>query len=156
MSQELKVCIHHVQILEKKLQRIGATLTDETYFIDTYFCQEPGRVLKIVEKKSGFFLNIFQAIDGKFKVIKDESITNPHQLKSQFSSQFGIRRILKGKRKFFQFQGYTIILNLIENVGDFLIITGENPSKDFVEKKLDIKNPEYITVSFDEIPDKKK
>jgi len=154
MPQELKLRIENKEDLERQLLRNGATLTGETDFIDIYFNQPPGKVLKIVEKNTGSFLNVFQAVKGKFEVVKDESVPYPEKVKQEFTSQYGIKRILKGKRKFFQFRGYTIILNLIDNVGDFLIVTGENPSKDFVKKELGIKNPEYITVSFDEIEQK--
>lgn len=151
MIQELKVRIHNVQAIEQKLLQNGAKMIDQTYFIDTYFRQPKGKVLKIVEKKRGAFINIFQAVDGKFKVIKDEQIDNIEKLKKELIIQYGIKRIMRGSRKFFKFQNYQIIFNLIDDVGNFVIVTGEDPSKEFVEKELGIEKPEYITVSFDEV-----
>lgn len=151
MSEELKVHIHNHIDIEKSLLRKGAKLIDETYFIDTYFKQPEGKVLKIVEKASGSFINIFQAVNGKFAVVKDEQIDNAEKMKAEFTSQYGIKRILKGKRKFYKLQDYKITFNLIDDIGEFLILTGENPTKSFVEKELQIENPEYITVSFDEL-----
>ena len=129
MIQEIKVRIYNVQEVEQRLLQNGAKITDQTYFIDTYFHQPKGKVLKIVEKKSGAFMNIFQAVDGKFQVVKDEQINNLEKLKKELVVQYGIKRIMKGNRKFFQFQNYQIILNLIDDVGSFIIVTGENPSK---------------------------
>jgi len=151
MNQEIKVQIYNVQEIERRLLQDGAQIIDQTYFIDTYFRQPKGKVLKIVEKKRGAFINIFQAVDGKFEVIKDEPIDNIEKLKKELIIQYGIKRIMKGSRKFFQFKNYQIIFNLIDNVGNFIIVTGESPSKEFVEKELGIEKPEYITVSFDEV-----
>lgn len=143
--------IYNSQALEKRILQNGAKLTDQTSFVDTYFNQPSGNVLKIVEKNKGAFLNTFQAADGRFNVVKDERVNNPGKLKKQYASQYGIKRIMKGKRKFFEFKYYLLTFNLIDNVGDFLIVTGENPSTEFVKNELFIKNPEYITVSFDEV-----
>ena len=151
MIQEIKARIHNVQEVEQKLLQNGAKVTDQTYFIDTYFHQPKGKVLKIVEKNKGTFLNIFQGVDGKFEVVKDEQIDNTEKLKTNLTAQYGIKRTMKGSRKFFQFKNYQIILNLIDNVGNFIIVTGENPTKEFVENELDIEKPEYITVSFEEV-----
>lgn len=154
MIQEIKARIYNVQKVERRLLQNGAKIIDQTYFIDTYFHQPKGKVLKIVEKKKGAFINTFQAVDGKFKVVKDKQIDNVEELKKELNTQYGIKRIMTGSRKFFQFQNYQIIFNLIDDVGNFIIVTGENPSKEFVEKELDIEKPEYITVSFDEMRSK--
>jgi len=42
----------------------------------------------------------------------------------------------------------SIILNSFDDIGDFIIVTGEKPSKEFIEKELGIKNPEYVTIPF--------
>jgi len=44
-----------------------------------------------------------------------------------------------------------ININLIEGVGDFLIVEGENLSSKLVAEKLRIKNPEFVTESFDNL-----
>lgn len=149
MTEELKIRIYDSKSMEKKLLEVGARFVDETDFVDTYFNQPEGKVLKVVKKNTGYFLNIFHAVKGKFEVVKDQQIKNPEKKKMELLSQYGIKCVLKGKRKFFQLQNYKITFNLIDNVGKFLIITGENPSKSFVEKELGIEKPEYINVSFD-------
>jgi hypothetical protein len=44
-----------------------------------------------------------------------------------------------------------ININLIEDVGEFLIVEGEGLSPDLISKKLKMKNPEIVAVSFDEL-----
>jgi len=151
MSEELKLRIHNHELIEKKLIEKGAKQTEETTFVDTYFNQPLGHVYKIVEKNTGAFINIFQAVNGKFEVVKDESIKNVKEVKKELTSKYGIKRILKGTRTFFTYKNFTIIFNLIDDVGEFLILVGENPSTDVIEKELQIENPKYITVSFDEV-----
>ncbi len=151
MLKELKLRIHHHKHIEKNLIDKGAKFTHEASFVDTYFNQPPGRVYKIVEKDNEAFINIFQAVNGKFEVVKDESIKNVKEVKKELTSKYGIKRILKGTRTFFTYKNFTIIFNLIDDVGEFLILVGENPSTDVIEKELQIENPKYITVSFDEI-----
>lgn len=155
MLKELKLRIHHHKHIEKNLIDKGAKFTHEASFLDTYFKQPKGRVHKIVEKNSGIFLNIFQAVNGKFEVVKDESIGNVEDIKKELTSKYGIKRILKGTRKFFKYKEFTIIFNLINNVGEFFILVGEEPTKSIIENELQIKNPEYISVSFDELPTQK-
>ena len=103
MVQELKIRIHNNQSIEEQLLKNGAKFINQTYFVDTYFNQPSGKVLKIVEKNKGASINIFHAINGKFNVIKDEQIENLEELKKQYTSEHGIKRIMKGTRKFFQF-----------------------------------------------------
>lgn len=151
MLQELKLRIRDRKAIEELLLQKGATFSDETFFVDTYFNQPPGKVLKLTQKKNGTFVTIFQENHGKFDLVKDELASNVEELKKQYTEEYGIKRIMKGIRRYFQFGNYALTLNLIENVGDFLIVTGENPTKEFVENELGIKHPEYITVSFDQI-----
>ena len=134
-----------------QLVRLGAQLVEQTSFIDTYFVQPKGKVLKITEKDTGTFVNIFQAVDGRFDVVKEEQVANPDPLMAEYGSKFGIKKVLKGRRKFYRIGDYLVTFNLIEGVGDFLILTGDNPTKDYIENVLKIEKPEYITVSFDEV-----
>ncbi len=57
----------------------------------------------------------------------------------------------KEKTTIFDFGDYNVNINLIEDIGEFLIIEGENLTKDIITKRLKIKNPEFITLSFDEL-----
>jgi adenylate cyclase class IV len=64
---------------------------------------------------------------------------------------YGIKHTLQGNRTIYQLNDFKIILNYMDNIGDFLILTGKKPTEEFVTENLGINNPEYIRVSFDEI-----
>lgn len=59
--------------------------------------------------------------------------------------------ILKKKRRFFALDTMAININLIEGVGEFLIVEGEEVSRTFITDRLKIPHPEFVTVSFDEL-----
>jgi hypothetical protein len=42
-------------------------------------------------------------------------------------------------------------INLIEGVGEFLIVEGKGLQQSMITEKLKIKSPEFVTVSFDEL-----
>jgi adenylate cyclase class IV len=151
MPKELKLKLSDPQELERTLKKLQAKLLDETIFKDTYFKQPKGKVLKLVEKKQGVYINVFEENNGTFEVLKDEPIRDAASQEIAYKKSYGIKKVLKGRRKFYALDDYKIILNMIEGVGDFLIVTNENPQKSFVVNTLGIKDPIYITVSFDEL-----
>jgi len=151
MPEELKIRIHNYKKVEENLKKLGAKFSEEINVVDTYFKQSSGEVLKITEDNRGNFLVNLKSEDGKFNIVKYEKIDNVEKLKKELMNKFGVKRILKKKRRFFDFGNYTININLIEDVGEFLIVEGENLSPEIITEKLGIKNPEFITVSFDEL-----
>lgn len=151
MLQELKVRLKESEEVETRLKELGAVSERETEFTDTYFNQPAGEVLKITEDEEGVSLMALQAEDGKFQITKKESIQNVEEVRKEFSSKYGVRRTLKGQRKYFSLADFKITLNFIEGLGNFLVLTGDHPTKEFIEEKLGVKNPEYITVSFDQL-----
>ncbi len=153
MAQELKIRITDVQALEEKLKSLGATFIEETNFSDTYFNQPEGVVFKITYNNQGYFLvQLNRTPQGNFEVIKNQKIENPNEVKAEMGHEYGIKCVLEGKRKNYSLDNFTITINLINDRGTFLIITGENPSQELVTQKLGLTNPEYITVSFDNLP----
>lgn len=151
--QELKLRISDPQIIEEKLKSLGATFVDETNFSDTYFNQPDGEVFKVTENNKGSFLvQLKRTPEGKFDTIKNQKIDNPNEVKKEMGNEYGVKCVLEGKRKNYSLDNFTITINLINQRGTFLIITGENPTQDFVTTKLGITTPEYITVSFDNLP----
>ncbi len=151
MSKELKVRITDVEKIQKLILQKGGEYIGETPFVDTYFNQPAGKVLKIVRKNTGYFINIFHAVDGKFETIKDQQTDQADQLIKEYTSKYGVKRVLKGKRIYYKLKNQHITFNLIDNIGNFLIITSPNPTNAFVEKELEIKDPDYLRVSFDEV-----
>ncbi len=151
MTQELKIRINNLATVESKLKELGAIFVKEEPFIDTYFNQPPGSILKIVTVEHFSNLIKLESQDGKFRVISKTFIEDVETEKTQLSKEFGIKSVLQGKRIYFELEDLKITISLIDEVGQFIILTGENPSEDFVTEKLGIKNPEYIRVSFDEL-----
>lgn len=151
MTEELKIRIHDYKKVEEKLKKLGAKFTKEISVVDTYFKQPTDKVLKITEDERRNFLVNIKSKNGKFEIVKYEKIDNAEQLKRELTHEFGIKCILKKKRRFFDFENYIININLIEDVGEFLIVEGENLFPEIITEKLKIKNPELITVSFAEL-----
>ena len=69
----------------------------------------------------------------------------------QYAKEYGIKKALTNIRRFFRYKDLTITTNQFKNIGQFLIIEGDNPSLAFVKEVLGIKNPEVITDSFDNL-----
>lgn len=151
MKEELKIRIENYKEIEKKLFRAGAKFIEEISCTDTYFKQPEGEVLKITEDDKGDFLVHLKSVNGKFRIVKYGRITNPEEEKKRLSEKFGLKCVLKKKRIFFDFENYVLNINLIEGVGEFLIVEGKNLSTEIITEKLGIKDPEFITVSFDEL-----
>lgn len=153
MSQELKIYITDPLAIETKLQSLGATLSEETNFTDTYFNQPEGEVFKICDTDIGYFLiQLKRNSEGKFEMVKNNQIDHADQVVAEMTKEYGIKCVLTGKRKIFMLDDKRFIINLINERGNFLVISGENPTQDIVTTQLGITNPEYITVSFDNLP----
>ncbi len=151
MKEEVKIRIHDYKAVEEKLIELGVKFIEEIEVTDTYFNQPPDKVLKITEDDRGNFLVKLKSKDWKFEIAEYKPIKDVSKLKNQLTEKFGIKCILKKKRRFFDFGKYSININLIENVGEFLIIEGEKLTPDIATNILKIKNPEFIHVSFDEL-----
>ncbi len=151
MKKELKIRIHDYKRVEKNLLKRGARFSRKVEVRDTYFNQEPGKVLKITESSEGDFLFALESENGGFRITRKEAVKDVEKTKTALAKEFGLKCVLEKRMRFFEFGDYAININLIDDVGEFLILEGENPTKEFIEEKLGIKNPEYITVSFDEL-----
>lgn len=151
MTEELKIRIHGYKKVEEKLKRLGAKFSEEINVIDTCFNPPKNEVLKITEDDKGNFLVNLKSKDGKFEIVKYERIDDVDEMKKEFSDKFGVKCILKKKRRFWYLEDFMININLIEDVGEFLIVECENPTPEIITEKLRIENPEFITVSFDEL-----
>ncbi|HUQ84782.1 MAG TPA: hypothetical protein VM077_00515 [Candidatus Limnocylindrales bacterium] len=151
MTQELKIRINNLATIENKLKELGALFVKEEPFIDTYFNQPAGSVLKIVTVEHFSNLIKLESQDGRFRVISKTFIENVENEKRELTAELGIKSVLQGKRIYFELEDLKITIGLINELGQFLILTGTNPSENFITEKLGIKNPEYIRVSFDEL-----
>lgn len=151
MAEELKIRIHDYKKIEDKLKILGAEFTEEISVVDTYFKQPAGEVLKITKDDRGDFLVNLRSRKGKFEILRYERIDDVKKLKKELTCKFGVKCVLKKKRRFWNFENFIININLIEDVGEFLIVEGEKLKPEIITEKLGIKKPEFITVSFDEL-----
>src|SRR6266480_1269906 len=153
MTKELKIRIADYLKTEKKLKSLGATFIEAQTFTDIYFKQTPGKILKLAKVNNNYYQSVLRAVNGKFEFIKKQPLkeSEVEKIKNELTKKYGIKRILKGRRRNFLLGEFMITLNLIEDIGNFLILIGENPNEKFIIEKLGIKNPEYIRVSFDEL-----
>ena len=148
---ELKLRVEDYRKIEHRLDDLGAKFIQELNVVDTYFNQPKGKVLKIEQDERGNFISKLEAHKGRFKILESKKVKNIEKEKNHLKEKFGIKAILKKKRRQWELGDTLFDFNLIENVGDFLILNSENPHKSTVTDLLGIKNPEYITVSFDEL-----
>lgn len=158
MAQELKVKINNSDTIEERIKKLGATFLESYSFIDTYSKQPFGEVLKVSESNNKYAIIGFKEIDGKFQEVINKPLSQDEFLhkKAELIEKYGLKRILQGKRKIYRLDKFRITFNIIEDVGEFLILTGENPTEKFITDDLKINDPQYIRVSFDELPIKKK
>lgn len=148
MPEELKIKIKDHKEIEEKLQQLGAKFTEELNVTDTYFNQPSGEVLKITEDERGYFLVNLKSKDGKFEIVKYEKVENIDEIKKELTKKHGIKCILKKKRRFFDFQNHKININIIEDLGEYLIVEGENLTEKIISDKLKIENPKFVKVPF--------
>jgi len=151
MVEELKIRIADYEKIESDLTRRGAKFSGELHVIDTYFKQPAGEVLKITEDDTGDFLVNLKSKNGKFEIARYERVVEARELKDKLARELGVKCVLKKKRRFWKLDGISLNINLIEGVGEFLIVEGERLSPDVITEKLKIKKPEFVTVSFDEL-----
>ena len=151
MERELKIRIDDVESVERRLIRIGAEFDSELRAKDTYFKQPAGKILKIVEDDRGSFLTRLVSSAGGFEIVERRTLVEAETTKSALEQQYGIHRTLVKRRRIYKYRGDQVELNLIENVGDFLILVSADPQESLIEDELGIIKPEYIRVPFSEL-----
>lgn len=151
MKKELKIYINDYKTIEEKLGKLGAKFIIELNVIDTYFKQPEGLVLKISQDERGSFSVKLKANKGGFGIISNDSIKDLKKTFKVFESKYGISCVLKKKKRVWQFENYKISINLFNDIGQFLIVEGEQVITEIITDKLGIKNPKYLTISFDKL-----
>lgn len=149
-SQELKIRIESYEDAREKLERSGANLTKELTVRDTYFKQPGNKVLKITEDNTGDYLVELEPEDGGFQIRRYEEINDAESRKQELESEYGIYCILEKQRIFYELGSYTFNFNLIDEVGDFLVVEGEDISEEIFEQ-IGFENPEFVRVPFSQL-----
>jgi len=151
MAEEVKIKISDYRDFERKLIKNGAVFLDEIKVKDTYFHQPAGRVLKITEDDKGDFLVELKEKNGKFNILKYNRLKNSDNTKKRLERKYGVKCILRKKRRFWEYKGLFLNINIFPDIGSYIIAEGKNIQKNKVASILGIKNPQYITISFDNI-----
>lgn len=151
MKKELKIRITDQGAIEKRLVKAGAKFLKQATSTYIYFNQPEGKVWKITKNDEGLFETILEKDEEYFRIIKNAPVSNTKELEELLIRELGIKKKLKNIRRFYKYQQFIISTNQIEGVGLFLIIEGRNPTIKIVEEILQMKNPEIVTKSFDQV-----
>ncbi len=152
MSREIKIRIHDQTAMEARLKSIGARFDREVRVKDTYFRAPHGEVVKISETSEGDFLVRLKPSSGGFDYTENRKIDDAFDLRRQLSAMYGIKSVLEKRRRLYKLKETVFDINIIDGVGTFLVVIGPKVSNSTITKELGVKNPEYITVPFDELP----
>jgi len=158
MLQELKARISDLATLQHRLIELGATFTGEVEGIETYFKQPEEFVLKVVEDNTRAYILRLQAQNGGFVILEERTISAETTRSDaafsaiqQFAQDYGIHRTLHKRRRLYQLGSYTVELNAIAGVGEFIILVGETPSETDMQTILGTAKPDYIRVPFSDL-----
>ncbi len=152
MAEELKVRVLDWERAEAALLAHGATFREERRIVDTYFHQpEPHHVLKIQQDQRGFWLVRLTPRDGKFSIDQFDPIADEPELRAELTRTFGVMSVLRKRCRFYDWGSYFLDFNLIEEYGDFLVITGDAPTEAML-RELGVEIGERIRVPFNELP----
>ncbi|MEK7059809.1 MAG: hypothetical protein AAB971_03570 [Patescibacteria group bacterium] len=148
MTKELKIRLYSKPEILARLKDIGAKYEGISDTVHTYFNQPEGKVLKIVLKNGAAFVHKLREENGFFLFDSREPVDDPNDELARLELKYGIKNKQKMHAELYSFKDYSIGLYDIEELGQFLILDGDNPSVQKLEDWLSIKDPEIITKSF--------
>lgn len=151
MSSELKVKINNLTAVQNRLIELGAQFLHKLKITDTYFNTPPDKVIKITEDERGAHFVKLQAKDGKFEVIEFKKINFTVMLKDHYTKKYGVKCILNKTLLAFNWNGFEVSLNLISDVGNYLVLEGENPTVEDIKKIIQEDELEFLNVPFSEL-----
>lgn len=156
MPDELKIRITNYRKVEEHLKKLGAKFTHERDAKDTYYKQPQGGILKVMEADKFVSLINLRQKKGGFDILKYIHVNHPRELKNELKDRHGVKCILQKKQRFFSLGPHEIKINIIKGLGSFIIIEGENLSKDIFTKELKLEKPKFVTKSFAEMKKRTK
>ena len=150
MSQELKFRIQNYKETENILKRLGGIFLRELHVTDIYFKQPEGKVLKITIDDTGFYLVQLTATLDQFHIDKYQKLKNVERVLNELSHLYKVKCVIYKLRRFWQLEKYNININVIPDVGDFIIFEGVDLNIEEI-RQLPINLGKHITVSFDQL-----
>ncbi len=151
MKKELKIRIADYKEVEKLLEQAGAKFIKQDTSTYTYFTQPAGKVLKITQNNEGSFKTVIERSGDQFNIIENSALDDPKELLEEYSKEHGIKKAMSNIRRFFEYKDLIITTNQFKDIGQFLILEGDNPKLSFITEVLGIKNAQVITKSFDDL-----
>ena len=151
MTKELKIWLDDEQQIVTRVQSLGGSYKGESTSIHTYFNQPEGQVLKLVETNGRVTLDTLQRKGEQFIMVSQEPIVDSSTLSQELTNKHGIKTKLIMHAKSYQLEDYEVSLYDIENVGKFLILTGDNPTVALLDKWFEMSSPKLVTASFDNL-----
>lgn len=144
MKQEVKVRLDDAEAMEAHLKGMGAVFVQEVHSIDTYFNQPEGELLKTVEDERGNFLVHMQVVDGKFHIKEHQEVSDAKEQQQELEREHGFKKQMRKTRRIYELGGWEIVIDLAEGVGEFMIVVGEDLSREAVAERLQLEDPEFI------------
>lgn len=152
MAIELKIRHNDLASVEEILQRRQATLRNTSNSIHHYIDNQPdGTVLKLVREGDTAQKIGYKKHDGCFVISFRDVVSDYDNELSLLQSRFGVRKVLSMQSKTYQIGEYSLGLYHIDDIGNFVILEGDNPTLELLAKFTDIRKPEIITVPFDRL-----
>jgi adenylate cyclase class IV len=150
MNLELKARIDDPERTEADLTRLGAEFIGAATHRYIYFNQPPGEVLKLTEADDAVYRTVIRARGNQFEIVSHEPTDDPAALRIQLTRKYGIKRRLTNHRRFFTLPDNEVSINLIDGVGDFLIIEGAGAPVKLLGE-LGLGEAVVVTDSFDNL-----
>lgn len=151
MTRELKIKLDDQEKIVSQLSTLGAQYAGQSTSVHTYFNQPDGLVLKLVEMDGKMTLDRLKREGEQFVFVDVTAVSDKAKMLQELTDQYGLKRKLIMHAKSYGLKNYDVSLYSIDNVGHFLILTGDNPTTDVLYKWFGIDSPEIITVSFDNL-----
>lgn len=148
--EQVKIRIYQPWELQSRLKLMGAPLLGTWMERDVYYLQPSGSFLKIKYTKNAAFLVKLRKGKGGFE--KDiKHLESPERKAKELEAKFGIMKQVEKKVRSYSYKGFSIRIQSIPSIGDFLIIENGHGDAKALLRKLGIEKPEYVSLAFSEM-----
>lgn len=151
MAKELKIWLDDEALVTAHLKDLGGQYAGESTSIHTYFNQPDGQVLKLVEAGGQATQDRLKKDGEQFVLVTKTPVDNKNQVLGELTGKYGVKRKLVMHAKSYVLEDYDVSLYDIEAVGQFLILTGDDPTVEMLHQWFGIDNPRIVTKSFDNL-----
>lgn len=148
--QQVKIRIYQPWELQSRLKLIGAPLLGTWMEKDVYYLQPSGSFLKIkYTKDAAFLVRLRKEKEGFEREVK--YLKSPERKAKELGERFGIMKEVEKKVRSYSYRGFSIRIQSIPSLGDFLVIENGNGDAKALLRKLGIEKPEYVSLAFSEM-----